>query len=112
MPDAHLGYGMPIGGIMASPDMVIPNAVGVDIGCGMCAVKTSLTTFATDHLSKVIGEIRRLVPVGFKHLQRRQDPALIPKPVGYCQPDLPVVSREYENALGASLLEQRKNPYK
>ena len=31
MPDAHLGYGMPIGGVMASEEMVIPNAVGVDI---------------------------------------------------------------------------------
>ncbi|MCK5194264.1 MAG: RtcB family protein, partial [Desulfobulbaceae bacterium] len=30
MPDAHLGYGMPIGGVMATSDMIIPNAVGVD----------------------------------------------------------------------------------
>ena len=99
MPDAHLGYGMPIGGVMASPDMVIPNAVGVDIGCGMCAVKTSLTAIATDRLRKVIGEIRRSVPVGFKHHQRPQNPALMPKPVGYSLKDLPVISREFENAL-------------
>jgi len=38
MPDAHQGYGMPIGGVMATRDVVVPNAVGVDIGCGMCAV--------------------------------------------------------------------------
>jgi tRNA-splicing ligase RtcB len=43
MPDAHQGYGMPIGGVMAAKDIVVPNAVGVDIGCGMCAVRTSLT---------------------------------------------------------------------
>ena len=43
MPDAHQGYGMPIGGVFAAEEKVIPNAVGVDIGCGMCAVKTSLT---------------------------------------------------------------------
>ena len=99
MPDAHLGYGMPIGGVMASPDMVIPNAVGVDIGCGMCAVKTSLTAISTDRLRKVIGEIRRLVPVGFKHHQKPQPPALMPKPQGLMLTDLPVVSREYQNAL-------------
>jgi tRNA-splicing ligase RtcB len=44
MPDAHLGYGMPIGGVMATEGVVVPNAVGVDIGCGMCAVKTSLSS--------------------------------------------------------------------
>jgi len=41
MPDTHQGYGMPIGGVMATNKVIIPNAVGVDIGCGMCAVKTS-----------------------------------------------------------------------
>ena len=40
MPDAHSGYGMPIGGVMATDGVIVPNAVGVDIGCGMCAVKT------------------------------------------------------------------------
>ena len=43
MPDCHQGYGMPIGGVLATHNVIIPNAVGVDIGCGMCAVKTSLT---------------------------------------------------------------------
>ena len=42
MPDVHGGKGMPIGGVLATKGAVIPNAVGVDIGCGMCAVKTSL----------------------------------------------------------------------
>lgn len=42
MPDVHTGMGMPIGGVLACVDAVIPNAVGVDIGCGMCAVKTNL----------------------------------------------------------------------
>lgn len=39
MPDCHQGYGMPIGGVIACPEAIIPNAVGVDIGCGMCAVQ-------------------------------------------------------------------------
>jgi tRNA-splicing ligase RtcB len=42
MPDCHVGYGMPIGGVIAVKDALIPNAVGVDIGCGMVAVETDL----------------------------------------------------------------------
>lgn len=42
MPDVHSGLGMPIGGVMATKGVVVPNAVGVDIGCGMCAIRTSL----------------------------------------------------------------------
>merc|ERR1712151_444202 len=38
MPDVHLGKGATIGSVFASRDYVCPNAVGVDIGCGMCAV--------------------------------------------------------------------------
>lgn len=41
MPDVHTGKGMPIGGVLATEGVVVPNAVGVDIGCGMCAVKTN-----------------------------------------------------------------------
>jgi len=42
MPDAHCGYGMPVGGVILCENAVVPNAAGVDIGCGMCAVKTLL----------------------------------------------------------------------
>ena len=42
MPDAHQGYGMPIGGVVAAEQAVIPAAVGVDIGCGMIAVETDI----------------------------------------------------------------------
>ena len=51
MPDSHQGYGMPIGGVIACNNAVIPNAVGVDIGCGMCAVKTSLKEIDIDILT-------------------------------------------------------------
>lgn len=43
MPDAHLGLGATVGSVIATSDAVIPAAVGVDIGCGMIAVQTSLT---------------------------------------------------------------------
>ena len=65
MPDSHQGYGMPIGAILASKTVVIPNAVGVDIGCGMCAVKTSLNGIDKPDLQKVIDRVAELVPVGF-----------------------------------------------
>ncbi len=99
MPDAHLGYGMPIGGVMASEEMVVPNAVGVDIGCGMCAVKTSLTIVSRETLKKIMAGIRSQVPLGFKHHKQGQQASLMPKVKGDSVADLPVVSREYQNAL-------------
>ena len=44
MPDAHLGKGATVGSVVAMRDAVSPAAVGVDIGCGMQAVRTSLTS--------------------------------------------------------------------
>ena len=79
MPDTHFGYGMPIGGVIATKKVIIPNAVGVDIGCGMCAVKTSLTEIDTDTLKKIMGEIRKAVPVGFKKHKEEQSVSLMPK---------------------------------
>jgi tRNA-splicing ligase RtcB len=74
MPDAHLGYGMPIGGVLATNGVVVPNAVGVDIGCGMCAVQTELMYDGdVDKLKNTLGLIRRYVPVGFKHHSKSQE---------------------------------------
>ncbi len=73
MPDAHQGYGMPIGGVLATHGVVIPNAVGVDIGCGMIAVKTSITYLNTDLLKEIMGKIREVVPVGFNHQKENQE---------------------------------------
>lgn len=68
MPDAHFGYGVPIGGVFASKGMVFPSAVGFDIGCGMCAVPTN---FHKDDISnnaeKIWEKIQKLIPVGFNH---------------------------------------------
>ena len=71
MPDTHQGYGMPIGGVIACKNVVIPNAVGVDIGCGMCAVRTDLRVeqLTTKKLKRILGEIRAWIPTGFSHHQ-------------------------------------------
>jgi len=78
MPDCHCGYGMPIGGVLATKGVVIPNAVGVDIGCGMCAVKTSLTDIDTETLKKIMGEIRKVIPTGFSHHKEAQSDYYFP----------------------------------
>lgn len=78
MPDAHQGYGMPIGGVLATHGVVIPNAVGVDIGCGMCAVKTSLKELSTETLKQIMGEIRHAIPVGFNHHKERKEETCMP----------------------------------
>lgn len=78
MPDTHQGFGMPIGGVLATEGVVIPNAVGVDIGCGMCAVKTSLTDIDKETLKRIMGEIRKVIPVGFNKHKEEQEAKLLP----------------------------------
>lgn len=99
MPDAHLGYGMPIGGVMATEGVVIPNAVGVDIGCGMCAQQTSLRSLSSKELKTMLGLIRKSIPLGFQHHKKAQSQHLMPRgPTNISPSDLPIVSREYKNA--------------
>jgi len=67
MADAHRGYGMPIGGVLATDGVVVPFGVGSDIGCGMIATRTSITEIDTDQIKQTMGKIREVVPVGFNH---------------------------------------------
>lgn len=65
MPDAHQGYGMPIGGVLFADRVVVPYAIGVDIGCGVVLVRTDLT--AEEFIAsreKALAQILRDVPVG------------------------------------------------
>lgn len=101
MPDVHEGFGMPIGGVLATSGVVIPNAVGVDIGCGMSAVRTSLTDIGHADLKILMSKIREAVPLGFRHHNRPQGDNRMPDPgkLGFDHMELPVVSREYNSAL-------------
>jgi len=66
MPDVHLGKGATVGSVIATRGAIIPAAVGVDIGCGMVALRTSLTAAdLPDSLSPIRAQIERDVPVGF-----------------------------------------------
>ncbi|MBU2712919.1 RtcB family protein [Zooshikella harenae] len=65
MPDVHLGKGATIGSVVPTVDCVIPAAVGVDIGCGMIACKTSLTASdLPEHLGAIRSAIEQAVPHG------------------------------------------------
>lgn len=66
MPDAHLGMGATIGSVIPTQGAIMPAAVGVDIGCGMIAVETSLDegSLPDDRLHWLLGDIERAIPAG------------------------------------------------
>ena len=66
MPDVHFGKGATVGSVIAMKDAVSPAAVGVDIGCGMAAVRTSLSASdLPDSLALLRSRVERAIPVGF-----------------------------------------------
>lgn len=74
MPDVHVGKGATIGSVIATKRAIIPAAVGVDIGCGMMAVRTTLTASdLPDSLAGVRADIERAVPHGRSNGGRRGD---------------------------------------
>lgn len=76
MPDAHLGKGSMVGSVIATKDAVIPATVGVDIGCGMMAVKTPFKSGILDRkLAEFRHEIERAIPVGFNAYKESVDEA-------------------------------------
>ncbi len=95
MPDCHTGYGMPIGGVIACIDTVVPNAVGVDIGCGMCAVRTDIASgdLGSNDIRALLNRMRKRIPVGFDHHKKSQQWK------GFdTAPDLAVIQQELDSA--------------
>ncbi|MCI8683682.1 MAG: RtcB family protein [Lachnospiraceae bacterium] len=80
MPDTHAGKGMPIGGVIALKDTVIPNAVGVDIGCGMDFIPTNIHMDAIQEIQTgngtviqaIIGNIMRTIPLNTERYKMPQ----------------------------------------
>ncbi|HHW43476.1 MAG TPA: RtcB family protein [Desulfotomaculum sp.] len=94
MPDVHQGYGMPIGGVLATEGVIIPNAVGVDVGCGVRAVKTNQTVEdVRSKLRNILNQVQRSIPTGFNHHKKPQHSPLFDR-----APDVPVIREELENA--------------
>jgi tRNA-splicing ligase RtcB (3'-phosphate/5'-hydroxy nucleic acid ligase) len=93
MPDCHVGFGMPIGGVLAAEDVIIPNAVGVDIGCGMMAAQTDISDLDTETIKEILQQIREVILVGFKHQKSDQ------RWDGFSQaPDSPIIQQELASA--------------
>lgn len=109
MPDTHTGMGMPIGGVIATNGVIIPNAVGVDIGCGMNFVSTDIKAAELKEVmtgngtlvQTIIADIMRNVPVGFKSYKEKQlsqvlDQALTRAEQYQSNPDLfPLIDSAY-----------------
>jgi RNA-splicing ligase RtcB len=65
MPDAHVGMGATVGSVIPTENAVIPSAVGVDIGCGMIAVKTGLAASQLpDDLDPFVRRLAKVIPAG------------------------------------------------
>jgi tRNA-splicing ligase RtcB len=102
MPDSHLGFGMPIGGVLPVINAVIPHAVGADAGCGMSYIQTNIPvnsfidekmTDGSSLLHGIIGNIRRNIPVGFNKHKVPQDWS------GFdLAPDAEIIKQEIDNA--------------
>src|SRR6476660_5115938 len=66
MPDAHLGLGATVGSVIPTLGAIIPAAVGVDIGCGMIAVRTAFTADEVREAAPLVGlrtRIEQLIPL-------------------------------------------------
>ena len=99
MPDAHQGYGMPIGGVLATEGVVVPNAIGVDIGCGMRfgETETLVEDLHPGELDAVMLKIQEAIPTGFNHHQKAQSGWATEQYLA--DMDIPIVTQEYEASL-------------
>ena len=74
MADVHAGYSLPIGAVIACKDVVSPQAVGYDIGCGMSALPTSFNAdLVRKNSESIFNKIYETVPVGFSHNSKKEE---------------------------------------
>ena len=77
MPDVHLGYSLPIGGVVATDNVIVPAWVGYDIGCGMCALKTDLVLEdIMERREDILKSIYRAIPIGLGGTHNTKQPWL------------------------------------
>ena len=97
-PDVHTGYGVPIGCVLPVSAALIPNAVGVDIGCSMSACKTNIRASEVERstLEDIVSVIRKNVPTGYSHHSTPQKHKIFDEPERWnaCA----ICSQEYESA--------------
>ena len=94
MPDAHVGYGIPIGGVAAIKNALIPYAVGNDIGCGVSSdLGVNSRDVSSSDLGRLLDHVSSRVPVGPKTRKRPLDSRLFSD-----LPNLPVVLANRDRA--------------
>ena len=85
MPDCHIGFGVTIGSVLPTANAVLPNAVGVDIGCGMSAMPTGVTLdrerMDLRFWRTWSGDVQRSVPSGFDAFKVQQDLGDLDRPL-------------------------------
>jgi tRNA-splicing ligase RtcB len=110
MPDAHHGFGPPVGSALITRDAVMPYAVGVDIGCGMIAVETDLERGQlAGHEGAILGRIREYIPSGVGRAHLKESLASVeffracgePQGVGLAREDLVQTARIQFGTLGS-----------
>ena len=100
MPDAHQGYSLPIGAVVATKDYILPAWVGYDIGCGMCAVEVTGITpkDVFENREEIFDRIYEEIPVGFnknKEGTKYSTGGLTDKGIEIAE------AKEYKKALGS-----------
>ena len=72
MPDMHVGHGCTIGAVIGTKNTLVPQLVGVDIGCGMCVTNTNVSRSLFDNrdLGELINRIKKRIPMGFNVRQK------------------------------------------
>jgi tRNA-splicing ligase RtcB len=98
MPDAHWGMGSTVGSVIATKGAIIPAAVGVDIGCGMMAVKLPFKIDTLHDLPKLRHSIERSVPVGFNNHSVISNEAL--SSVKVTMPNGDIISKKHLSQIG------------
>lgn len=113
MPDVHLGIGATIGSVVPTLKAIIPAAVGVDLGCGMMACKTTLTASdLPDNLGGVRAAIERAVPVGLTPKRYGRDKGSWETPPAETDHAWTALVREFEEICEAHPRIRNTNNYK
>lgn len=74
MPDVHQGYTLPIGGVALMDNVISPECIGLDIGCGMCMLQTNIDiSEIMEDKDKIFDDIIAVIPVGFKQHESKKD---------------------------------------
>jgi tRNA-splicing ligase RtcB len=115
MPDAHAGKGSTVGTVIATKGAIVPAAVGVDIGCGMIAARTSLTSNdLPDTLSHIRGMIEAAVPHGrgsMDQIRRGADPGSHSEPPREAIVAMNELSKRYRDIIAKHpKIAQRRSP--